>query len=189
MRKLAFFALTCLVLSAQSKDDEATFSTDVKVVNIFATVRSKTGEIIRELAKDDFSILENGRPQTIRFFSQESDLPLTIGLMVDTSMSQGKVLNAERGASFRFLDQVLRENKDKVFIMQFDMAIRLRQDLTSSRKQLDESLAYVDTPSRRELYMPSEKGTVLYDAVLEASNGVMKDRTGRKALIVMSDGV
>lgn len=189
MRMLAFFALTCLALSAQSKDDEATFSTDVKVVNIFATVRSKTGEIIRELAKDDFSILENGRPQTIRFFSQESDLPLTIGLMVDTSMSQGKVLNAERGASFRFLDQVLRENKDKVFIMQFDMAIRLRQDLTSSRKALDESLAYVDTPSRRELYMPSDKGTVLYDAVLEASNGVMKDRTGRKALIVMSDGV
>ena len=189
MRKAAFFALTWLVLSAQSKDDEATFSTDVKVVNVFATVRSKTGEIIRELAKDDFSILENGRPQTIRFFSQESDLPLTIGLMVDTSMSQGKVLNAERGASFRFLDQVLRENKDKVFIMQFDMAIRLRQNLTSSRKDLDESLAYVDTPSRRELYLPSEKGTVLYDAVLEASNGVMKDRTGRKALIVMSDGV
>jgi VWFA-related protein len=189
MRALALLTLSFLALTGQTKDDEATFSTDVKVVNIFATVRNKTGEIIRELPKEDFSIFENGRSQAIRFFSQESDLPLTIGLMVDTSMSQAKVLNAERGASFRFIDQVLREGKDKVFIMQFDMAIRLRQDLTSSRKDLDESLAYVDTPSRRELYMPSEKGTVLYDAVLEASNGVMKDRTGRKALIVMSDGV
>jgi VWFA-related protein len=189
MRSFAFFILTSFALTAQSKDGDPTFSTDVKVVNLFATVRSRSGEIIRDLAKDDFSILENGRPQSIRFFSQESDLPLTIGLMVDTSMSQRKVLDAERGASLRFLDQVLREIKDKVFIMQFDMAIRLRQDLTSSRKALDESLAYVDTPTRKELEMPSDKGTVLYDAVLEAANGVMKDRTGRKALIVMSDGV
>lgn len=189
MRILGSLALACACLSAQSKDEEPTFSTDVKVVNVFATVRNRGGEIIRNLAKDDFTLSENGRPQSIRFFSQESDLPLTIGLMVDTSMSQRKVLDAERGASFRFLDQVLRENKDKVFIMQFDMAIRLRQDLTSSRKALDESLSYVDTPSRKELEMPSDKGTVLYDAVLEASNGVMKDRAGRKALIVLSDGV
>ena len=178
--------LACCALSAQ---DAPTFSTVVKVVNVFATVRTKTGGIIHDLGKDEFSLAENGRPQAIRFFSQESDLPLTIGLMVDTSMSQEKVLDAERGASFRFLDQVLREKKDEVFIMQFDMAIRLRQDLTSSRRALNESLAYVDTPSRRELYMPSDKGTVLYDAVLEAANGVMRTRTGRKALIVLSDGV
>ena len=186
MRILALAALGCLRLFSQ---EDATFSTDVKVVNVFATVRSKTGEIIRNLPKEDFSITENGRPQTIRFYSQESDLPLTIGLMVDTSMSQGKVLDAERGASFRFLDQVLRENKDKVFIMQFDMAVRLRQDLTSSRRALNESLSYVDTPSRKELEIPSDKGTVLYDAVLEAANGVMSKRTGRKAMIVLSDGV
>ena len=141
------FALVCLAVSAQDAEDTAKFSTVVKVVDVFATVRTKSGEIVRNLAKDDFSILENGRPQTIKFFSHESDLPLTIGLMVDTSMSQAKVLDEERGASFRFLDQVLRENKDQVFIMQFDMAVRLRQDLTSSRKALDESLAYVDTPS------------------------------------------
>ena len=187
MRPLALFAFGFCVLHAQ--DDKATFSTVVKVVNVFATVRTRTGEIIRDLSKEEFSIAENGRPQAIRFFSQESGLPLTIGLMVDTSMSQQKVLDAERGASFRFLDQVLRENEDQVFIMQFDMAIRLRQDLTSSRRVLNESLSYVDTPSRRELEMPSEKGTVLYDAVLDASNGVMKKRTGRKALIVLSDGV
>jgi len=186
MRRLALASLTCCALSAQ---EAPTFSTVVKVVNVFATVRTKTGEIVHDLAKEEFSLAENGRPQTIRFFSRESDLPLTIGLMVDTSMSQEKVLDAERGASFRFLDQVLRENKDQVFIMQFDMAIRLRQDLTSSRRALNESLAFVDTPSRKELEMPSDKGTVLYDAVLEAANGVMKTRTGRKAMIVLSDGV
>jgi VWFA-related protein len=93
-----------------------------EVVNVLATVRDKRGGLIRDLSRDDFTLLENGRPQTIRYFSRQSDLPLTLGLMVDTSMSQARVIEAERGASFRFLDQVLRENKDKVFVMQFDMA-------------------------------------------------------------------
>ena len=101
--------------------------------------------------KDDFSISESGRPQTIRYFSRESDLPLTLGLAVDTSMSQQRVLDNERGASFGFLDRVLREDKDKVFLMQFDLAVLIRQPLTSSRKDLEEALSYVDTPTRREL--------------------------------------
>src|SRR5690349_3076082 len=65
--------------------DDATFSTDVRVVNVLATVRDHQGHIIRDLAQADFSVSENGRPQTIRYFSRESDLPLTLGLMVDTS--------------------------------------------------------------------------------------------------------
>src|SRR5258708_36087317 len=73
--------------------DESTFSTDVKVVNLFTTVLGKKGEIIRDLAKEDFLLSENGRPQSIRYFSRESDLPLTLGLMVDTSMSQRRVLD------------------------------------------------------------------------------------------------
>ncbi len=168
--------------------DQPTFSTDVKVVNVLATVRTKKNEIVRNLTKDDFVLLENGRPQTIRYFSQESDLPLTIGLMIDTSMSQEHVLDSERGASFRFLDQVLRESKDKLFVMQFDMAVMLRQGLTSSRKQLEEILAYVDTPTRRELSQQTGGGTLLYDAVVEASNKVLKDQKNRKAMVVLSDG-
>src|SRR3984893_5285442 len=82
------------LLAAQS--DNATFSTEVKVVNVLATVRAKNGEFIRNLSKDDFSLSENGRPETIRYFSRQTDLALTIGLMVDTSLSQEKVLNAER---------------------------------------------------------------------------------------------
>lgn len=169
--------------------EEPTFSTDVKVVNVLATVLGRKGEIIRDLDRDDFSLLENGRPQTIRYFARQSDLPLTLGLLVDTSMSQQRVLDTERGASFRFVDQVLRETMDQVFVLQFDMAVMMRQALTSSRGKLDDALAIVDTPTRNELQHQSGGGTLLYDAVVEASKDVMKNRPGRKALIVLSDGV
>ncbi len=169
--------------------EEVTFSTDVKVVNVLATVRDKQGKIIRDLVQADFSVLENGRQQTIRYFSRESDLPLTLGLLVDTSMSQQRVLDAERGASFRFLDQVLRETKDHVFLLQFDMAIMMRQQLTSSHKDLNAALALVDTPARQDLQHQYGGGTLLYDAIIKASKDVMKAQSGRKALIVLTDGV
>jgi len=168
--------------------DEATFSTSLNVVDVLATVRTKKNEIVRDLTKDDFTLAENGRPQTIRYFSKESELPLTVGLMIDTSMSQQKVLESERTASFRFLDQVLRENKDKLFVMQFDMAVQLRQPLTSSRQALEEILPYVDTPTRRELSLQNGGGTLLFDAVVKASNDVLKNQKNRKAMVVLSDG-
>jgi VWFA-related protein len=169
--------------------DQPVFSTDVKVVNVLATVRNKTGSLIGTLSQDDFSLSEAGHPQTIRYFSRETDLPLTLGLMVDTSGSQRKVLDAERGASLRFLDQVVRPDKDKVFIMQFDSAVQMRAPLTNLVGKLDDALAYVDSESMRQLRMQGGGGTLLYDAVARASNDVMKKLTGRKALIVLSDGV
>jgi VWFA-related protein len=169
--------------------EEPTFSTDVKVVSLLATVVSKKGEIIRDLTRDDFSLSENARPQTIRYFSRESDLPLTLGLMVDTSMSQRRVIDAERGACVRFLDQVVRETKDQVFIMQFDMMVHTAQPLTSSLRKLEDTLAYVDTPTVHELQNQYGGGTLLYDAILAASNDIIKNQRGRKALLVMSDGV
>jgi VWFA-related protein len=84
---------------------------------------------------------------------------------------------------------VLRENKDQVFIMQFDTWVQMRQELTSSRQKLEESLALVDTPTRNELRNRSGGGTLLYDAVIKASTDVTKNQRGRKALIVLSDGV
>jgi VWFA-related protein len=182
----ASFLYTATGLRAQ---DDATFKAGIKVVNVLATVRTKKGEIIRNLEKDDFSLAENGHPQTIRYFARQSDLPLTIGLMVDTSMSQRRVMESERAASFRFLEQVLRDATDQVFIMQFDMAMIMRQKLTSSFKQLNDALAYVDTPDRQELSIPTSKGTVLYDAVVKASKEVMREQHGRKALILLTDGV
>jgi len=119
---------------------ETTFSSDVKVVNVLATVRNKQGEIVKNLTKDDFVLEEDGRPQTIRYFSQEAGLPLTLGLLVDTSLSQRRVLEQERDASYRFLDHVLREDKDLAFVIHFDREVELLQDLTASRKKLESTL-------------------------------------------------
>ncbi len=168
--------------------DAPTFSADVKVVSVLANVMDKRGAIVRNLKKEDFAVLEDGRPQAIRYFTQQSDLPLTLGLLVDTSMSQAKVLDAERSASFHFLDQILRENKDHIFIVQFDVAVMTRQELTSSYKDLNEALAAVNTPTRHELENGGERGTLLFDAIVQASKDVMQAQHGRKALILLTDG-
>lgn len=185
-----FVASAAFYLAARraAAQEDPSFSSDVQVVNVLATVRDKKSAIVRDLEKDDFSLVEDGRPQNIRYFARESDLPLTIGLMVDTSMSQVKVLDAERGASFRFLDQVLRENKDHVFIMQFDLTVQTRQALTASRRDLDQALTMVDTPTRNQLRNQYGGGTLLFDAIVDASQDTMSKQQGRKALIVLSDG-
>src|SRR5581483_4079105 len=178
-------------------EDDTKFSTDVKVVNVFATVRDKQGQIIRNLSRDDFVLEEDGKPQTIRYFSRETDLPLTLGLLVDTSMSQRRVLADERSASYRFLDQVLREDKDEAFIIHVDREVELLQDLTSSRKKLEAVLALLETPAPRQFNGPGRSGprgrggggTSLFDAVLLASDELMRKQSGRKALILLSDGV
>lgn len=187
MRLTALLILLPL-LAALAPAQDPTFSSGIQVVNVLATVRDKNAGFVRDLTKDDFSVLEDSRPQTIRYFSAETNLPLTIGLMVDTSMSQEKVLNAERGASFRFIDAVLRENQDHVFVMQFDINVRTRQLLTNSRSDLQESLRLVNTPTRDELKSQYGGGTLLYDALSDACKEVMSKQQGRKALIVLSDG-
>ena len=165
-----------------------TFSVGINVVNVLANIMDKHGTIIRDLQQSDFSILEDGRPQAIRYFARQTDLPLTLGLLVDTSMSQERVLDSERAASFRFLDQVLRENKDQIFVTQFDIAVLTRQPLTSSYKDLNDALSQVNTPTRRELENGGDRGTLLLDAVVEASKDTMAKQHGRKALILLTDG-
>jgi VWFA-related protein len=193
--------------------DPATFSTDVKVVSVLATVRDKKGQIVRNLNKDDFAVEEDSRPQTIRYFSQETNLPLTLGLLIDTSMSQRRVLGQERTASFRFLDQVLRPDKDMAFVIHFDREIELLKDLTSSKKELESALDKLETPQTQSRQQgggggggyPRQGGggypgggggrgrggggTTLYDAVLLGADEIMSKQHGRKALIVLSDGV
>ena len=148
---------------------------------------NKGGQIVRNLTKEDFVILENGKPQSIRYFSQESDLPLAIGLLVDTSLSQTRVLENERGASYRFLNQVLRPDKDKAAVVQFDQAVVIRDGLNASRKDLEDTLALLDSPNQQEAANGS--GTLLYDAVRTASIQLMRQQTGRKAFVVLTDGV
>ena len=191
-----------------------TISVKVKVVNVLATVRNKHGDIASNLTKDDFVLEEDGRPQTIGYFARETDLPLTLGLLVDTSMSQRHLLDQERSASSTFLDQVMRVNKDVAFVIHFDREVELLQDLTSSRQKLQSALALLQTPQlqradqeggsnspggnspdsnpgsgRRGGGWGGGGGTLLYDAVYLASNELMKKQQGRKALIVLSDGV
>src|SRR3954451_16852238 len=103
-RLLAALGLIPVAARLRAQQDPATFSTGVKVVKLFANVRNKQGAIVRDLTKDDFQLDEEGRPQTIRYFSQESDLPLTLGLMVYTSGSQRNLIEQERAASYRFFE-------------------------------------------------------------------------------------
>lgn len=199
----ALVALPGLGPSMQAQDSAATIAVDVKVVTLPVTVREKHGKIVRDLTKDDFTLQEDGRPQTIRYFSQEANLPLTLGLLVDTSRSQTNVLDAERNASRGFLDQMLVQEKDKAFLIHFDREVELLQDLTSSREKLQAALELLKTPSDRDRSNdPNDSGdsrsgsgshhgggTQLYDAVFLASNELMKKQQGRKALVILSDGV
>ncbi len=174
--------------NAQTTREQPTFSVDVKVVNLLATVRGARGELLRDLGKEEFTILENGRPQEIRYFTRETDLPLTAGILIDTSLSQEKILDAERGASFRFIDRVLRERKDKIFVMQFDLGILVNQAPTDSRRLLEDALSLLGTPTQRELSLQTGGGTLLYEAVMRSSRDIMAAQGNRKALIVLSDG-
>ena len=182
-----FLGLVCAGLARGQQ--EPVFTTDVKVVNVLATVRNRTGTLVPTLGKDDFALSEDGRPQTIRYFASETDLPLIIGLMVDTSGSQRKVLDAERAACYHFLDQVVRPNKDRVFIVQFDSAVQVKQPLTNSLKKLDDALDYVDSETMQQLRIHEGGGTLLYDAITKVSDDILKKETGRKAVIVLTDGV
>jgi VWFA-related protein len=160
-------AFICTLARAQ----QPTFSTGVNVVNVLVTVRDKQGQLVRDLAKDDFTLEEDGRKQTIQYFSPQSDLPLMLGLLIDVSGSQRTVLAEQRRASRQFLDQVLRA-KDRAFVVRFDRRIELLQDLSSLEIDPRESAA---------------RGTSLYDAIVSGARG-LAGQPGRKALIVLSDG-
>jgi len=184
---------------------EPTFSAGVKVVNVFAGVRDRKGQVVRNLTKNDFVLEEDGRTQTIRYFSQESNLPLTLGLLIDTSGSTQRVLPDEQHASFQFLNQVMRQDKDLAFVIHFDFETELLQDLTSSHKLLEQALDKLETPGlrRRGSGLPGGfpggrgggrrggrgGGTVLYDAIFLAADELMKKQSGRKAFILLSDGM
>ena len=169
------------------------------MVSLLATVRDKHGHLVNNLTKDDFAVEQDGHPQKITYFAQESNLPLTLGLLVDTSMSQRRVLDQERSASHDFLDKVLREDKDKAFVIHFDHEVELLQDLTSSRQKLDASLEHLGEPEFAQTAGGSNGGgsgsqgraggTLLYDSIYLASNEIMKKQQGRKAIIVLTDGV
>jgi len=215
--RLSLALVSLLLLNSPVRSQDAhgqgvtTMSVDVKVVTLPVTVRDKKGQIVRNLTKDDFVLQEDGRPQTIKYFAQDTNLPLILGLLVDTSLSQRNVLDQERNASKVFLDQMLTDAKDKAFLIHFDREVELLQDLTSSHEKLQAGLELLRTPQldrngsgssdpqssnpqsspgsgSGQPRMSRGAGTLLYDAIFLASDELMKKQQGRKALIVLSDG-
>jgi len=164
---------------------QAEFSTGIKIVSLLVTVRDKSGKFVNDLAQGDFIVEEDGRPQTISYFSQQDDLPLTLGLLVDISGSQTEVLGDELAASDVFFNQVLREGVDQAFLVSFATRAWLMQNVTVSRAKLQEGLRIVGTGLRDQR---GYGGTVLYDAVTDASDLIMKKLQGRKALVLLTDG-
>jgi VWFA-related protein len=175
-----------------------TMSVNAKVVNLPVTVRDKKGKIVRDLTKDDFELEEDGKPQTIRYFSQETNLPLTIGLLVDTSMSERDNMDRERVASRSFLDQMITRPQDRAFVIHFDREVELLQDLTSDHGKLEKAVGLIDTErsvdnsTNNQGSGQSQRGhgggTALYDAIFLACDEIQKKQTGRKAIVVLSDG-
>jgi VWFA-related protein len=175
-------------------DSDKTISVSVNIVNILAAVRDKHGALIPTLSKDDFQIFENGKEQTIKYFTKETNLPLTIGLLVDVSRSQENLIGIEQSAASAFLDSVLRP-KDEAFIISFGADSELLQDLTSSKKALHRGLNDLKPNFGFSGVTPgpvptatSQAGTVLYDATYLAASDRLAHEVGRKAIVVITDG-
>ena len=177
---------------------------DARLVNIPVVVHDKKGALVQNLAKDNFVLQIDGKPQTIRTFNLDTDLPLTLGLLVDVSQSQRDAIDDERTASFAFLDNSLTV-RDKAFIVQFARQTDLLQDVTSSKPRLQAGLKQLENPasggdsdnsssnsganSSDSSTRPRRATTTLYDALFLSSDELMAKQTGRKTIIILSDGI
>jgi VWFA-related protein len=174
-----------------------TLKVNVDVVNIYCTVKDKHGALVPNLKKEDFELKEDGSKQNIKYFNAETDQPLTLGILMDTSGSLMQVIPAEKEIGGAFLSQVLTP-KDIAFFMTFDVDVELAQDFTSSVHLLREAMnsAHVNVPPSgptiaRGPFPTSNdtRSTALYDAIYLAANEKLSREVGRKAMIIMSDGV
>ncbi|MBI2679297.1 MAG: VWA domain-containing protein [Candidatus Koribacter versatilis] len=185
----------------QRDDDVQTFKVSVDVVNVFFNVKDKRGGLVPSLPRDDFELYEDGQKQTIKYFSTESNQPLTLGLLIDSSASQQRVLGMEQEVGSQFLAEVLGP-KDMAFVIGFDVNVDLLQDYTNSRRELKEALyrakinngggfggAGVPGIGGGPVPTSRPRGTLLYDAVYLAADEKLGREVGRKAMIILTDGV
>lgn len=197
------------VTPAAGAGQTPTISVTANLVNLPVTVRDKKGNLVTNLTAADFTLSVDGHAQTIRYFDRDQNLPLTVGLLVDTSQSQRTVLDEEETASSTFLDQMLTTPADRAFLVQFAREVELLQDLTNSRPKLQAGIKEIGTPNPNEHAHNDDDdasgsngngngnngghgrggGTTLYDAVYLSSNELLKKQQGRKAIIILSDGV
>jgi VWFA-related protein len=180
------------------KSDE-TIRANVNLVGVFFNVKDKHGALIPNQTKDDFTLAEDGKPQTIKYFTAESNLPLTLGILIDTSGSQLRVLDMEKEVGGAFLRQILTD-KDLAYVMDFDIQSELIQDYTRDVHRLQAALNKVKInsgvssgggiPGLGGGPVPTHNtpGTVLYDAVYLSANEMLAKEVGRKAMILLTDG-
>lgn len=185
----------------QSQDQSmTTLKVNVNVVQLFFNVKDKKGGLIPDLTRDDFEVSEDGKPQTIKYFAAESNLPLTLGILIDSSGSQQNVLDMEKQVGAAFLEDILRP-KDEAFVISFDVDAELLQDFTNSTHLLRTALnsAKINAPPSSCGGLPGQgggplpcsstpKGTVLYDAIYLAAHDELAKEVGRKAMIILTDG-
>jgi VWFA-related protein len=208
-------ALLCLPVTSTAQQPASdqpvtTLKIQAREVVLPVTVRDKKGALVTSLKISDFTLTEDGRPQTIKSFTRESKLPFLLGLLVDTSHSVSGAMENERKAAGKFVDQMLPADPktatkgDQAFLIHFDREVELLEDFTNSRDKLHHELDDMG-PTRgtrndaqgpetagddRERQRNSGRsGTQLYDAIYLASDELMKPKDGRKALVVFSDGV
>jgi VWFA-related protein len=194
MKTLSSLALLLAVLGqagpAQEQEKEAPIKVDVDVVNVLCTVYDQHGALIKDLKKEDFRIREEGKPQKIGYFARETNLPLTVALLVDVSGSVRRFLEVEKETAAQFLKAVIRP-EDQALLMGFSSTVILWQDFTSSAEVLRAKLEKLRSIPFRGL--PAEgqpmPGTLLYDAVHGAAMDRLKDVTGRKVMVIISDGL
>ena len=186
---------------SQTDDTTTTLKVNVEVVQLFFNVKDKHGALIPNLNKDNFDIFEDGKQQSIKYFKAESDLPLTLGILIDSSGSQQRVLDMEKEVGASFLENILR-TKDEAFVISFDVDINLLQDFTNSVSRLRHALneARINTggvscaggPIGPQGPIPCSasgpRGTALYDAVYLASHDELSHEVGRKAMVLLTDG-
>ncbi len=179
----------------------ATFKINISLVDLFFTVKDKSGNLVPHLSKSDCAVLEDKVPQTWKSFTAETDLPLTLGILLDTSGSQQYVLPLEQQAGSEFLEQILRK-KDEAFLLSFDVDVDLLQDFTNNPRLLARAMdkAEINTaggngaagiPGAGGGTIPTigdPKGTLLYDAIYLAANEKLNQESGRKAMIILTDG-
>ncbi|MEO8725698.1 MAG: VWA domain-containing protein [Acidobacteriaceae bacterium] len=181
----------------QEQPQGPTFRANVREVPVYFVVKDKHGALVPNLTKDSFTVLEDGTPQTIKSFRADTDRPLTLGLMIDTSGSQMRVLDYEKEAGAQFIKQVLTP-KDEAFMISFDVNVNLDEDLTGDKQALIHALnkerinvggggGGIPGIGQGPINMPP-KGTLLFDAAYLAANDKMKQEAGRKALIFLTDG-
>jgi VWFA-related protein len=184
-------------LGAQSSKDDAhavAIKIDVDVVSLYCTVHNKMGGLVNTLTKGNFELTEDGKPQTIKYFSRETDSQLTVGLLVDVSGSQRNLIEVERRAASQFFSSVLKQ-KDAAFLISFGADWQLLQDITRTPGILQQGLGRMKLNTGLPNPAPGsvaatkrQSGTVLFDAVYIAVHTILGNENGRRAIILITDG-